>query len=306
MRAVRTAVVGRSRLRRFGGSLCAASLVLAAVACGDDDSSGLASAPNRAAGSSATGGATASDGSTIKIGYLGPQSGAVGADLRRRRSRASQAYVKYWNDRGGVNGHQLELSVYDTQSNSSAVLAGARKAVGDGVQAIISQRCLLRHGGAVPRRAEDPGVRLRHHARLLRSGQADVLLADGQLDRLPEQRRHEVPRRPGAQARSPSCRTRTRATPTPPTPSPTRCRPWVVSWSTRTTASTRRTPPRCWRSPSGRRRRAPRPSTPTSTARRRRSCRPTSTRSTPTPSCSTARSGSRRTSRSSSGRPSRV
>ena len=27
----------------------------------------------------------------------------------RRRSRASQAYVKYWNDRGGVNGHQLEL-----------------------------------------------------------------------------------------------------------------------------------------------------------------------------------------------------
>jgi len=49
-----------------------------------------------------------------------------------------QTYVKYWNDKGGVNGHKLDLSVYDTQSNSSAVLASARKAVGDGVQALIS------------------------------------------------------------------------------------------------------------------------------------------------------------------------
>jgi ABC-type branched-subunit amino acid transport system substrate-binding protein len=49
-----------------------------------------------------------------------------------------QTYVKYWNDRGGANGHKLDLEVYDTQSNSSSVLAGARKAVGDGMQAIIS------------------------------------------------------------------------------------------------------------------------------------------------------------------------
>ena len=42
------------------------------------------------------------------------------------------------NDQGGVNGHKLDLSVYDTQSNSSAVLASARKAVGDGVQTLIS------------------------------------------------------------------------------------------------------------------------------------------------------------------------
>ena len=59
------------------------------------------------------------------------------------------------------------------------------------------ERRLLRHRRAVPGREQDPGVRLRHQPRLLRPGQADVLLADGQLDRVPEQRRHEVPRRPG-------------------------------------------------------------------------------------------------------------
>ena len=37
--ADRAAVVGRNRLRRLGGALCAASLVLAA-ACGGDDPSG--------------------------------------------------------------------------------------------------------------------------------------------------------------------------------------------------------------------------------------------------------------------------
>ncbi|MFO1186173.1 MAG: ABC transporter substrate-binding protein [Alphaproteobacteria bacterium] len=78
----------------------------------------------------------ASDKSNIKIGWLGPQS-SVGVDIRAS-AQGVQAYVKYSNDQGGLYGHKLELSVYDTQSNSSAVLASARKAVGDGVRALIS------------------------------------------------------------------------------------------------------------------------------------------------------------------------
>jgi branched-chain amino acid transport system substrate-binding protein len=164
--------------RRIGGALCAATLVVAAAACGDDDdssggqaaattaapvasaapttggSAASASTPSSSAssatgetttpaatgatsGSAAPGGSTASDGSPIKIGYLGPQSGAL-APTFAPALQGVQTYVKYWNDRGGVNGHELELSVYDTQSNASAVLAGARKAVGDGMQVIIS------------------------------------------------------------------------------------------------------------------------------------------------------------------------
>ncbi len=96
------------------------------------------SATGASTASSATPGSTASDGSTIKIGYLGPQSGAFASTFAAELN-GIQAYVKYWNDLGGVNGHKLDLSVYDTQSNASAVLTAARKAVGDGMQALFSQ-----------------------------------------------------------------------------------------------------------------------------------------------------------------------
>jgi branched-chain amino acid transport system substrate-binding protein len=159
----REAVGRRKTGFRLGVAFCSAALVITAAACGSDNSSSssgaatTAAATTAAAGgatttaggsgatttaasssaSSSSSGSTASDGSTIKIGWLGPQSGAL-ASTFAPALQGIQAYVKYWNDKGGVNGHKLELSVYDTQSNSSAVLASARKAVGDGVQALIS------------------------------------------------------------------------------------------------------------------------------------------------------------------------
>jgi branched-chain amino acid transport system substrate-binding protein len=144
--AYRTGLVGRNRLRNLAVALCAASLVVAVAACGDGSSSpssaprGTASSASgeTTAGTSPAGGGIASDGSTIKIGYLGPLSGALAPSFAPT-IEGVRAYVRFWNDRGGVNGHTLELSVYDTQSNASAVLAGARKAVGEGVQALISE-----------------------------------------------------------------------------------------------------------------------------------------------------------------------
>jgi branched-chain amino acid transport system substrate-binding protein len=167
------------RGHRVGGVLCTASLLVAVAGCGSSSKSASTSpattaaaaattaAPTTAAAgtsasattagssattagstapaasgastpSTATGGSTASDGSTIKIGYLGPQSGAL-ASTFAAELEGIQTYVKYWNDQGGVNGHKLDLSVYDTQSNASAVLTTARKAVGDGNQALITQ-----------------------------------------------------------------------------------------------------------------------------------------------------------------------
>ena len=49
------------------------------------------------------------DGSTIKIGYLGPQSGALASTFAPQLSGV-QTFVKYWNDKGGVNGHKLDLT----------------------------------------------------------------------------------------------------------------------------------------------------------------------------------------------------
>jgi branched-chain amino acid transport system substrate-binding protein len=150
----------RRRLGRLTTVLCAASLVMAAAACGDDDDASSATTTGAAATTAAptttgsndttaattggpastsagSGGATESDGSPIKLGYLGPISGPL-APTFAPTLEGVKTYVEYWNARGGANGHPLELEVYDTQSNASAVLGGARKAVGDGVQALIS------------------------------------------------------------------------------------------------------------------------------------------------------------------------
>ena len=134
-----------SNRRIIGVLLCGASLI--AAACGSSKSStatttattvaaGAGGSTTTAGGSGATTSAassassspstsTASDGSTIKLGYLGPQSGVLQSTFAPQLDGV-QAYVKYWNDQGGLNGHKLDLSVYDTQSNSSAVLASAR------------------------------------------------------------------------------------------------------------------------------------------------------------------------------------
>jgi branched-chain amino acid transport system substrate-binding protein len=121
-----------------GSSATTASGAAATTAASAATTSG-GSAATTAASSASSGPASsvASDGSTIKIGWLGPQSGALASTFAPALTGV-QTYVKFWNDQGGVNGHKLDLSVYDTQSNSSAVLASARKAVGDGVQALIS------------------------------------------------------------------------------------------------------------------------------------------------------------------------
>ena len=105
------AVVGRRRLGfRLGVAFTSASLVVALAACGSDNSSSGSAATTAAGGTATTaasggatttaasGGATtaagssasstpasvASDGSTIKIGWLGPQSGALASTFAPR------------------------------------------------------------------------------------------------------------------------------------------------------------------------------------------------------------------------------
>ena len=101
------------------------------------------------------------------------------------------------NDQGGLYGHKLDLSVYDTQSNSSAVLASARKAVGDGVNAIISNDVYF--DTAAPYLAENKipvfgfGISLGFYG----PDKQTFFSPMGNWIALPEQRRHEVPRRPG-------------------------------------------------------------------------------------------------------------
>jgi branched-chain amino acid transport system substrate-binding protein len=73
----------------------------------------------------------------IKVAYLGDQSGVLASTFGGGVIGA-QAFVSYYNAHGGLDGHKLTLSVYDTQSSPSSVLSDARLAVENGAQAMIS------------------------------------------------------------------------------------------------------------------------------------------------------------------------
>lgn len=65
---------------------------------------------------------------TIKIGSFGPLSGpvaAVGVPVRK----GFEAYVKYINDQGGINGRKIEVSYEDDQFNPANALAAVKKLV---------------------------------------------------------------------------------------------------------------------------------------------------------------------------------
>jgi branched-chain amino acid transport system substrate-binding protein len=103
---------------------------------------GLAVVVALAAGCASSGGSNGSgksgSSSTIKIAYLGDQSGTLATTFGGGVFGA-QAFVSYYNAHGGLDGHKLALSVYDTQSSPSSVLSDARLAVENGADAIISQ-----------------------------------------------------------------------------------------------------------------------------------------------------------------------
>lgn len=125
----------------------AAAVVAIAAGCGSSSktSSSSTTAPAAAASGSsqttsasgASGSGSSPTGSTIKIAYLGDQSGTLASTFGGGVIGA-QTFVSYYNAHGGLDGHKLSLQVYDDQSSPSAVLSNARLAVQDGAQAIIS------------------------------------------------------------------------------------------------------------------------------------------------------------------------
>lgn len=106
---------------------------------------GLALVAALSAGCASSGGGGGGGGSTasktssvINVAYLGDQSGTL-ATTFGQQIIGVKAFVSYYNAHGGLDGHQLKLSVYDTQSNASSVLSDARLAVENGADAMVSQ-----------------------------------------------------------------------------------------------------------------------------------------------------------------------
>jgi branched-chain amino acid transport system substrate-binding protein len=123
-----------------------AALVLVASGCGSSSKSPSASGSSTTA-STTSGNSSTASGAPIKVAYLGNQTGTLAATFGAGVIGA-QTFVKYYNSHGGLYGHQLDLSVYDDQSNPSEDLSNAKLAVDQGAQAIISSDVYF--GSAVP------------------------------------------------------------------------------------------------------------------------------------------------------------
>jgi branched-chain amino acid transport system substrate-binding protein len=82
-----------------------------------------------------------SGGGTIKVGLLAPLSGAVPTFGISTREGAELA-IKEWNDKGGVNGKQIELVVADSQCSADPAVNAANKLIDqDKVSFIVGEVC---------------------------------------------------------------------------------------------------------------------------------------------------------------------
>jgi branched-chain amino acid transport system substrate-binding protein len=115
--------MSRSHRYGIGGAVAAAAVVLAAAAC---------SAPG-ASSSTSSGGAASSGAAAgpIKIAVVDAQSGAD-SDLGQFEWRGVSLAVKQANAAGGVDGRQIQLTLYDDQGDPTVGTELARKIASEG------------------------------------------------------------------------------------------------------------------------------------------------------------------------------
>jgi branched-chain amino acid transport system substrate-binding protein len=82
------------------------------------------------------GGGAKTDDSVIKVGLMGPYSGDV-AQYGLAVRNGAQLYVKQINDKGGINGKKVELTVQDEKGDATEAVNVYNKMVEEGVVAII-------------------------------------------------------------------------------------------------------------------------------------------------------------------------
>ena len=112
--------------------LAAAGVVAAAgvlTACGGSSSSTAASASTAASGAAASG-------DTIKVGVLGPLTGDVSV-YGQAVVNGATLYLKQVNEKGGINGKQLEIITMDEQGDATQAVNCFTKMVDEGMTALI-------------------------------------------------------------------------------------------------------------------------------------------------------------------------
>ena len=112
--------------------LAAAGVVAAAgvlTACGGSSSS-------TAASTAASGADTAASGDTIKVGVLGPMTGDVSV-YGLAVINGATLYLKQVNEKGGINGKQLEIITMDEQGDATQAVTCFTKMCDQGITALV-------------------------------------------------------------------------------------------------------------------------------------------------------------------------
>ena len=113
--------------------LAAAGVVAAAgvlTACGGSSSSASTSTAASAAGS------TAASGDTIKVGVMGPLTGDV-AVYGQAVVNGANLYLDQVNEKGGINGKQIESITMDEQGDATQAVTSFTKMCDQGITALV-------------------------------------------------------------------------------------------------------------------------------------------------------------------------
>ena len=113
--------------------LAAAGVVTAAgvlTACGGSSSSTAAST------AASTGADAAASGDTIKVGVIGPLTGDVSV-YGQAVVNGATLYLKQVNEKGGINGKQLEIIAMDEQGDATQAVTCFTKMCDQGITALV-------------------------------------------------------------------------------------------------------------------------------------------------------------------------
>jgi branched-chain amino acid transport system substrate-binding protein len=83
-----------------------------------------------------TGNASTSGADTIKIGWLGPETGSV-AQYGLAVKNGVDLYIEQLNAAGGINGKQVEVEYYDEEGDATKAVTGYNSLVDEGVVGIV-------------------------------------------------------------------------------------------------------------------------------------------------------------------------
>ena len=119
--------------------LAAAGVVVAAgvlTACGGSSSASTSTSASSTAASATGSTSAAASGDTIKVGVLGPMTGDVSV-YGLAVINGANLYLDQVNEKGGINGKQIEPITMDEQGDATQAVTCFTKMVDEGITALV-------------------------------------------------------------------------------------------------------------------------------------------------------------------------